>query len=145
MLYQRFLRVLILSFATAAAFAVPIVAQQRGASAARALTTADYARAEQFMTWNTTPLLFRSGVRPTWLDGDRFWYRITTPSGSEAILVDPVKGTKEPCTLPACVAALADAGRGGCHTGSSRSCDACRNGRRRKWANSSGRRPQGRP
>jgi len=111
--HQRFLRVVILSIATAAAFAVPIVAQQRGASAPRALTTADYARAEQFMTWNTTPLLFRSGVRPTWLAGDRFWYRITTPSGSEAILVDPAKGTKEPCTLPACETALAEAGRGG--------------------------------
>ena len=113
MLYQRFLRVMILSIATAAAFAVPIVAQQSGASAARALTAADYGRAEQFMTWNTTPLLFRSGVRPTWLAGDRFWYRITTPAGSEAILVDPVKGTKEPCTLPACAAAPANPGRGG--------------------------------
>jgi dipeptidyl-peptidase-4 len=112
-LYQRFLRVTILCIATAAAFAVPIVAQQEVASAARALTAADYARAEQFMTWNTTPLLFRSGVRPTWLAGDRFWYRITTPAGSEAVLVDPTKGTKEPCTLPACAAAPANAGRGG--------------------------------
>ena len=102
-----------LSIATAAALAVPIDAQQRGASAARALTAADYARAEKFMTWNTTPLLFRSGVRPTWLAGDRFWYRITTPAGSEAILVDPAKGTKEPCTLPPCAEAPANAGRGG--------------------------------
>src|SRR6266550_1201227 len=108
---------MILSIATAAAFAVPIVAQQRGGSVPRALTTADYARAEQFMTWNTTPLLFRSGVRPTWLAGDRFWYRITTPSGSEAILVDPAKGTKEPCTLPACETALAEAGRAGGRAG----------------------------
>src|SRR6266550_5184191 len=108
---------MILSIATAAAFAVPIVAQQRGGSAPRALTTADYARAEQFMTWNTTPLLFRSGVRPTWLAGDRFWYRITTPSGSEAILVDPAKGTKEPGTLPACETALAEAGRAGGRAG----------------------------
>ena len=102
-----------LSIATAAALAVPIVAQQRDAPAARALTAADYARAEKFMTWNTTPLLFRSGVRPTWLSGDRFWYRITTPAGSEAILVDPAKGTKEPCTLPPCAASSANAGRGG--------------------------------
>jgi dipeptidyl-peptidase-4 len=108
---------MILSIATATAFAVPIVAQQRSASAAHALTTADYARAEQFMTWNTTPLLFRSGVRPTWLADDRFWYRITTSSGSEAILVVPAKGTKEPCTLPACEGALTEAARGGGRAG----------------------------
>jgi hypothetical protein len=38
----------------------------------RALTSADYARAEKFMTYNTTPLVLRSGVRPTWLPDDRF-------------------------------------------------------------------------
>ena len=35
----------------------PVVAQQR------AMTAADYARAEQFMTYNVTPLVYRSGVR----------------------------------------------------------------------------------
>ena len=64
------------------------------------------------MTWNTTPLVYRSGVRPTWIEGDRFWYRVTTPDGNEAILVDAAKGTKERCTLPACTASAA-AGRGG--------------------------------
>src|SRR5262249_11426845 len=39
---------------------------------------------------------------PTWLTDDRFWYRVTTPTGNEAILVNPAAGTKEPCTLPAC-------------------------------------------
>ena len=38
--------------------------------------------------------VFRSGVRATWLPGDRFWYRVTTPSGSEAILVDPVSAVE---------------------------------------------------
>jgi dipeptidyl-peptidase 4 len=60
------------------------------------LTTADYAHAEQFMTYNTTPLVFRSGVRPAWLSGDRFWYRITTPEGSEFILFDPARASREP-------------------------------------------------
>ena len=59
--------------------------------AAAALTAADYARAEKFMAYNTTPLVLRSGVRPTWLPDGRFWYRITTEKGSEAFLVDPVK------------------------------------------------------
>jgi dipeptidyl aminopeptidase/acylaminoacyl peptidase len=95
----------------ASALVVPVIAQQRAGSL-RAMTAADYARAEKFMTWNTTPLVYRSGVRPTWIDGDRFWYRVTTATGSEAILVDAAKGAKEPCTLPAC-AATAGTGRGG--------------------------------
>ena len=46
---------------------VPAVAQQRTPEAPRALTKEDYARAERFMTYNTTPLVFRTGVRPVWL------------------------------------------------------------------------------
>jgi dipeptidyl-peptidase-4 len=61
-----------------------------------ALTTADYARAEKWMTYNTTPLVYRSGVRATWLADERFWYRVTTPEGSEFILIDPAKNTREP-------------------------------------------------
>ncbi len=95
----------------APALVIPIGAQPRG-NAARAMTAADYARAEKFMTWNTTPLVYRSGVRPTWIDGDRFWYRITTPGGSEAILVDAASGVKSPCNLPVCAAAP-DTRRGG--------------------------------
>jgi dipeptidyl-peptidase-4 len=68
-------------------------------------TTADYAHAEQFMTYNTSPLVFRSGVRPTWLSGDRFWYRVTTPQGSEFILIDPTRATREPAFDHAAVAA----------------------------------------
>ena len=57
-------------------------------------TAADYARAEKFMTYNTTPLVYHSGVRPSWISGDRFYYRNTTAEGSEFILVDPAKGTR---------------------------------------------------
>jgi len=107
----RTVRLLTASMMAACALAVPLVAQQRG-GAPRALTAADYARAEKFMTWNTTPLVYHSGVRPAWLDGDRFWYRVTTPTGSAAVLVDPAKRTREDCTLPACAAPPAP-GRGG--------------------------------
>jgi dipeptidyl-peptidase-4 len=81
---------------------------QRSGDASRALTAADYARAEKFMTYNTTPLVLRSGVRPMWLPGDpseRFWYRVTTEKGIEAVLVDPGKGTRSVCELPPCKAA----------------------------------------
>ncbi len=94
--------------AAAAAAGVPSLAQQ-SAPAARALTEGDYARAEKYMAYNTTPLVLRSGVRPTWLPDGRFWYRITTETGSEAFVVDPLKAVKTPCDLPACTAG----GRGG--------------------------------
>jgi dipeptidyl-peptidase-4 len=95
------LRTIVVATAAAAACAVPIAARQRPATT-RSVTAADYARAERFMSWKTTPLVFRSGVSPTWLSDDRFWYRVTTPAGSETVLVDPARGSKEPCTLPAC-------------------------------------------
>ena len=42
-----------------------------------------------------------------WLPGDpsdRFWYRTTTEKGAEAVLIDPVTGTRSACDLPACQA-----------------------------------------
>ncbi|MCU1324845.1 MAG: peptidase dipeptidylpeptidase domain protein [Bryobacterales bacterium] len=61
-----------------------------------ALTSEDYARAEKFMGYNTAPLVYGTGVRPNFMDGDRFWYRVTRESGAEFIAVDPAKGTKSP-------------------------------------------------
>ena len=66
------------------------------AAAQQRFTASDYARAEKLMGYNTTPLVLRSGVRPTWLPDGRFWYRVTTTEGAEFVLVDPVKGTRGP-------------------------------------------------
>ncbi|HET9433308.1 MAG TPA: DPP IV N-terminal domain-containing protein, partial [Chitinophagaceae bacterium] len=44
--------------------------------------------------YNTQKLVDRGNVSPNWLPGDKFWYRVLTPTGSEFILVDPAKGTK---------------------------------------------------
>lgn len=60
----------------------------------KALTANDYQRAEGFLTYNTAPLVDRAGVRPNWMTGNKFWYRILTANGSEFILVDPAKGTR---------------------------------------------------
>jgi dipeptidyl-peptidase 4 len=81
--------------ACALAAGVPLFAQQAPATS-RALTAEDYARAERFMTYNTTPLVYRATVRPTWLPDDRFWYRNTIPGGSEFVLVDPARAVREP-------------------------------------------------
>src|SRR5882672_12021958 len=85
------------------------------AQAPRALTAADYARAERFMTYNTTPLVLHSAGRATWVadaGAERFWYRATTEKGAEAVIVNAADGTKSVCELPACHAALAEGGSG---------------------------------
>src|SRR5258708_2104811 len=71
-------------------------AQGQGAFAPRALTADDYARAEKSMGYNTNLLVFRSGVRPSWMSGERFWYRITTAEGSEFVMIDPATGARAP-------------------------------------------------
>ncbi|HLB38074.1 MAG TPA: DPP IV N-terminal domain-containing protein [Gemmatimonadales bacterium] len=76
-------------FLLATFLAQPLVGQ-----APPALTADDYARAEQFMSYNTTPLVFGTAVRPSWLSGDRFWYRNSIPDGAEFVLVDPARRTR---------------------------------------------------
>ncbi|MBI2401378.1 MAG: DPP IV N-terminal domain-containing protein, partial [Gemmatimonadetes bacterium] len=46
------------------------------------------------MGYNTNPLVFGAPVRPSWLPGDRFWYRNTIPEGAEFVLVDPARRTR---------------------------------------------------
>jgi dipeptidyl-peptidase-4 len=81
-------RLVATALAVAAVPTLPAFAQQR------TVTAADYGRAERFMSYNTTPLVFGTAVRPTWLPDDRFWYRSVAPTGSELIVVDPVKATR---------------------------------------------------
>jgi len=74
-----------------------LIARQK-ATAPPVVTADDYARAEKFLGYNTTPLVLRGSVRATWLagDGGRFWYRNLVENGSKFLLVDPVKRTKAP-------------------------------------------------
>lgn len=86
------------------AAAAPGAAQQR-AEAPRQFTSDDYARAEKWMSYNTTPLVSNAAVRGTWLPEDRLWYRNQTATGSEFILVDSARGTRAPAFDHARVAA----------------------------------------
>ena len=85
------------ALAVALLFSTSLVAQ-----APRALTAADYAGAERFLTYNTTPLVLHSAGRATWLPDETFWYRTNTEQGEDAILIDAARGTRGKCTLPAC-------------------------------------------
>jgi len=78
------------TLAAASLAVLPAIAQQR------VFTAADYARAEKFMGYNTTPLVTHSGVRPNWLPDERLWYRVATEAGSEFVLADPARGTRGP-------------------------------------------------
>jgi dipeptidyl-peptidase-4 len=71
---------------------LPVAAGAQTPAPAPAVTAADYERAARFLSYNVTPLVQRSGVRPTWLDADRFWYRMTKEDGSaEFVVVDVAK------------------------------------------------------
>ena len=88
------------------AAALFLAASLPGAAQSRAsISVADYERAEKFLGYNTTPLVFNGPVRANWLPGDRFWYRNSSPNGAEFVLVDAAKGTKVPLFDHAAVAA----------------------------------------
>ncbi len=74
---------------------------------AAAVTTADYSHAEQFLAYNTNPLVYGAGVRPTFVAGtDSFWYRVNRESGVEFMLVDPARKTRIPAFDHAKIAAV---------------------------------------
>ena len=56
-----------------------------------------YARAEQFLPWSTARLVFGDSVTPRWYrDGNRFWFRNTTRSGADFLVVDPASRSARP-------------------------------------------------
>ncbi len=71
---------------------VPVVGQQGAQDQSpRALTEADYARAEKFLTASTTPLVVGANVRPTWLADGRVWYRNAIAEGFEFVMVEATR------------------------------------------------------
>ena len=71
-------------------------AQQTRRSEAPVVTSADYARAEQFLPGNVARHMTGVPSLPvTWVgDTDRFWYRVRTEAGQRFILVDPAGRTR---------------------------------------------------
>ncbi|UCC25711.1 MAG: DPP IV N-terminal domain-containing protein [Gemmatimonadales bacterium] len=60
------------------------------------VTSADYTRADRFLSWNAGQLVTGDQVVPNWLDGDRFWYRNRVLEGHEFVLVDPTVPSRRP-------------------------------------------------
>jgi dipeptidyl-peptidase-4 len=76
-----------------AAVGTSALAQQRPQ-----LTVADYARAERFLRENVMPLVSGIGVQPSWLGGDRFWYRGMKVGGADLVVVDPTRALRSVCS-----------------------------------------------
>ena len=102
-------------FAMAVSIVARGAAQQNSAAAAREVTAADYQHAEKFMAYNTRPLVYHE-VRPSWLPGDRFWYRDAGPDGIEFVIYDAARGTRRPAFDHAKVAAALSAAAGKSYT-----------------------------
>ena len=80
----------ILLLAAFTAFAQP--------NAKKVLTAADYEQAVKFLSFNTSKLVFNSGVNPTWLDDGRFWYSVNTQAGKQFVLINPADGSRKTAT-----------------------------------------------
>ena len=114
--------------AMALIFCMPLPVQSappQDASANRVFTDADYARAEKFMSYNVDRLVYgevfggggRGAAGPSWLPGNRFWYRNTTPDGSEFVVVDAATGARRPAFDQAAIAVALSAATGGHYNG----------------------------
>jgi len=80
----------------------------------RVVTTADYDRAVKMLAPGLNGLVMNDSVNVTWLPDGRFWYVRTTSNGTENVVIDPVKKTRETvATPPAGGQSEAGGGRGG--------------------------------
>ena len=78
----------------------PLSAQSPAAQ--RQLTATDYGRAEKALAMSTSPLVFGTGVSPTWRSGDVFTYSVQLPDRPRTMmLVDPAKAIKMNCATNA--------------------------------------------
>ncbi|WP_336516019.1 S9 family peptidase [Pollutibacter soli] len=59
-----------------------------------ALTEKDYQQAEKMLLASTQQYVDRANIFANWLPGNKFWYRVLTPQGSEFVIVDAKKGSK---------------------------------------------------
>ncbi|MBK8633059.1 MAG: DPP IV N-terminal domain-containing protein [Saprospiraceae bacterium] len=57
-------------------------------SAQDQISVDDYKKAEQQLSWNTSKLVDRMNVRPTWTEDGKFWYQNLIANGTEYVLYD---------------------------------------------------------
>jgi dipeptidyl aminopeptidase/acylaminoacyl peptidase len=86
------------------------IAAVAATSAAAQGTRSDYARAEQFLSWNSQELSINESVQPKWIGPNRLWYRNRGAKGYEFLILDLDTGQRRPAFDHArLAAALSDA------------------------------------
>src|SRR6187549_955007 len=83
-----------------------------GAQNRPAVTLADYDRAVKMLAPALTGLVVGDTVNASWLPDGRFWYVRTTLNGTENVVIDPAKKTREVVQTPP-EGGQASAGAGG--------------------------------
>ncbi|MEO7272888.1 MAG: DPP IV N-terminal domain-containing protein, partial [Vicinamibacterales bacterium] len=66
----------------------------------RVATTADYDRAVKMLGPSLTGLVVGDSVNATWLPDGRLWYVRTTATGTENVVIDPVKKSRDTVATP---------------------------------------------
>ncbi|MEO6684607.1 MAG: DPP IV N-terminal domain-containing protein [Dyadobacter sp.] len=95
---------------------LPVLIAGSAFSQQAVLTANDYQKAESFLTSNTQKYIDHVAGKPTWISGERFWYRTLTAQGSEFILVNALKGTRLPAFNQAKLAQSLSAASGKSYT-----------------------------
>ncbi|MBP6022938.1 S9 family peptidase [Ferruginibacter sp.] len=67
-------------------------------AAKKELTAADYDRATKFLSFNTSKLVYNTGVNPVWLGDGRFWYSVSTATGKQFVLINAADGNRKTAT-----------------------------------------------
>jgi hypothetical protein len=97
--------------------AIPLACALSASAQQNTLTSKDYERAENRLSYGTEPYIDHGNLRPEWLTGDKFWYHSLTATGSEFILVDPAKKSRTAAFDQAKLAASLSAASGNKYSG----------------------------
>src|SRR4029453_10355243 len=78
----------------------------------RVLTTADYDRAVRMLAPALNGLVVGGTANANWMPDGRFWYSRTSATGTENVVIDPVRKTREVVATPPAGAPAAGQGQG---------------------------------
>jgi len=83
------------SLVTLVCFTVALLSAKAQQDVSKTVSTASYEKATQYLGFNTSKLVYRNNVQPTWLDDGRCWYSVSVAGGKEYVLINPVDGSRK--------------------------------------------------
>ena len=72
-------------------FGILAIIQANAQYNGKTFTTADYDNAVKMLSAKTNKLVFKTSVRPNWMDDGTFWYSQQTKEGKEYVFINPGK------------------------------------------------------